>query len=381
MPTVLNCVTFKNLDEFLVRLTEEKAGVSRVLPSAASCSVFEVDNFIESKRLPREALSLLGPVVRGSPKPADFRQKLNEIAMRGADFLCRLQEDDGNIPPTINPLTGKKTQVDWARLALTAWALALTGKVNDSSRYEEAARKTFSYIADNLYTHPHLRDEMRCLSFIYAHKLAMVLGEVTEARKMHTAILNLLPNIQYEPIRYSQIALHLLEYGREDATLLAQAEKFSLVVLSDYERRMHAGDVLELARFPELTPILRIIGDKRNDQEMIWKSETISRWYVSQQLPNGSFPNFVGSTSPYVRGSGKILEVLCLEPGKNQECIGRITRWLSDMQYNEDNTYFVGEGVREEIIGGFRHDDVNQAVWIDATGHVLLAAARLKAVP
>lgn len=380
LPTVLNCVTFKNLNDFLTRLIEEKAGVPRAFLSAASVRVFEVDNFIESKQPSRKALSLLGPVVRSSLGLADFRQEIDGIAVRGADFLCRLQETDGNIPPSINPLTGKSTQIDWVRLAFTASALALMGKVNASSEYEGAARKSLAYITRHIYTHPYLSREVRCLAFVYAHKLADVLGEVTEARKMHAAMLELLPSIPYEPIRYSQLARHLFEYGRGDAALFAKAVELSSAVLNDYERRIRSGTIFELARFPELIPMLRIIGDIRNSQEMIRKSEDISRWYVSQQLPDGSFPSSVGSTFSYVRGSGKIFEVLCLEPAQNRKCIERTVRWLSDMQYNENNTYFVEERVKGNILGGFRHDAVNQAVWIDATGHVLLAAARLKAV-
>ncbi len=36
-----------------------------------------------------------------------------------------IQEPDGNFPPDMNPLTNRHTQIDWPRLAFTAWALAL----------------------------------------------------------------------------------------------------------------------------------------------------------------------------------------------------------------------------------------------------------------
>jgi len=379
LPATLNRVTFKDLNDFL-RLIEKKAGVQKVLLPTLSLRIFDVDNFIESSRIPRMALALRGPIIRHDISSDDATQTLDHIATRGADFLCRMQEADGNIPPIINPLTGRKDQIDWIRLALTAWALALIGKVDKNHRYVEAARKVFTYIVSNLYGHPFITEKKRCSAFIYAYRLANELGETGEAARMHTEILDLFPKIPYGHIFYSQVALHLLESCVGDAVVLAKAEELSNAVLRKYEHRIKSGDNLELVQFPELIPLLRIIGNLHADQGMIRKSEEISQWYVSQQLYDGSFPSAIGSRFSYVRGSGKIFEVLCLEPEKNKVCIGRIVGWLSEMQYDENNTYFVEESIRKEIIGGFRHDYMNQAVWIDAVGHVLIGVARLKGV-
>ena len=378
LPATLNRVTFKDLNDFLVHLIEKKVGVQKALLPTASLRIFDVDNFIESSRIPRTVLTLYGPIVRNDINSNDAMQTLDRIASRGADFLCRIQETDGNIPPIINPLIGRKDQIDWIRLALTAWALALIGKADKKLYYVEAARKTFTYIVSNLYDHPFITEKKRFSAFVYAYRLADELGEIREAARMHAAILNLSSKTLYGSIFCSQVALHLLESGVGDTVVLAKAEELLNIVLREYERRVESGDNLELARFPELIPLLRIIGNLNADQGMVQKSEEISQWYVSQQLRDGSFPSAVGSHFSYVRGSGKIFEVLCLEPEKNKACIGRIAGWLSEMQYDENNTYFVEENIRKEIIGGFRHDYINQSVWIDAVGHVLIGVARLK---
>ena len=355
LPAIFNGVTFKGMHEFLCYLLKKKAHVSKNLLTEASVESFTVDNFVESARSPRTALSLYGPVVRSESRTIDV------VATRGADFLCRMQEPDGNIPPIIDPLTGRRIQIDWARMAFTSWTLALFGTVSNSLLYVETARKAFMYVMNNIYTHPYLRDEMRCMTLIYAYKLANVLGESVEAERIHTAILNLLPKLSYEPARYSQIALHLIGCRQGNTALSTKAEAFSDAVLRDYEHRVRSGSRMELSRFAELIP----------------KSEAVSEWYVSQQLPDGSFPSVVGSRFAYTRGTAKIFEVLCLEPKKNRDSIKRAIKWLSEMQYDENNSYFITEDVKKEIIGGFRHDYVNQAVWIDAVGHVLLGAARL----
>ena len=355
LPTIFNGVTFKGMHEFLGYLLKKKAHVPKNLLPEASVESFTVDNFVESAQSPKKAISLYGPVVRNE------LQTIDVVAGRGADFLCRIQETDGNIPPIIDPLTGRRSQIDWARLVFIAWTLALFGTGNNSPRYVETARKTFKYVMNNVYAHPYFKDEMRCMTLIYAYKLANVLGESVEAERIHTAILNLLPKLSYEPARYSQIALHLIGCRQGNTALSTKAEAFSDAVLRDYEHRVRSGSRMELSRFAELIP----------------KSEAVSEWYVSQQLPDGSFPSVVGSRFAYTRGTAKIFEVLCLEPKKNRDSIKRAIKWLSEMQYDENNSYFITEDVKKEIIGGFRHDYVNQAVWIDAVGHVLLGAARL----
>ena len=381
LPAVFNCLTFNGLDDFLINLIEKKIGFPKVYLPEASVEIFEVDNFVES--VEKTPLALKGPVVlRSSLTEVGDKKLLDyfyEGADKSADFLCRIQEKDGNIPPVINPLTGKATQVDWVRLALSSWALFEWGRKQGNSAYEESAKKSFLYLRDNLYSHSCLPAYSRCLSFIYYRRLALSLGEIEEVQKSDKVIASIILNLEYEPILYSQIAHHLIDTSKGNDVSLMKAKEFTEIVLADYQKNIKENNSsLELARYPELIYLLREIGERAGNTELIKKSEEIESWFISKQFSDGSFPSKVNTTFSYVRGTGKIFEVLCLNQKKNIGVIEKVITWIIDMQYTEDNTFFVKNDIKEQILGGFRHDYLNQAVWIDATAHVLIGATRLK---
>jgi hypothetical protein len=100
-------------------------------------------------------------------------------------------------------------------------------------------------------------------------------------------------------------------------------------------------------------------------------------WYLSQKLPDGSFPGNTTSSYGYVRGTGKIFEVLALHDEYTESRYHDTLAWFYTMQYTPSNTFFVQENIRKEMYGGFRHDYVNSSVWIDANAHVLIGIARI----
>jgi AMMECR1 domain-containing protein len=380
LPAVFNCVAFNGLGDFLVNLIEKKIGVSRLFLPKAIIEIFEVDNFIESTK--KKPLSLSGPIVLSNNYQNDLEEKeiysrFYESVNKSADFICRVQENDGNIPPVINPLTGKMSQIDWVRLALTAWALSLWGETTKNDLYKESARKSFSYLRENLYDHPYIPAYSRCLSLIYYRRLAIVLNEHKEAEKSGEVISSLIHDLDYEPILYSQIAAHLIDVASQNNDCLKKAEEFVGIVSEDYERGIKENK-LELARYPELIYLLKELGKKTNNKELLLSATKISEWFVAEQLKDGSFPSLVDSIFSYVRGTGKIFEVLSLNLEKNKKVIEKTMLWIMDMQYTKENTFFVKEDVKGKILGGFRHDNLNQEVWIDATAHVLIGASRLK---
>lgn len=380
LPAVFNCVSFNGLSDFLVNLVEKKIGISRLFLPNALIEIFEVDNFIESTK--KKPLSLRGPIVLSNNHLSDFEEKeiyhrFYESVNRSADFVCRIQENDGNIPPIINPLSGKMTQIDWVRLALTAWSLSLWGEVTKNDLYKESARKSFVYLKENLYDHPNIPTYSRCLSLIYYRRLAIVLDEHEEAKKSGEVITSLIPNLDYEPILYSQVAIHLIDVASQDNDYLKKAEELTRIVLEDYERGIKENR-LELARYPELIHLLKEFGEKTNNKELLLNADKINDWYVSKQLKDGSFPSLVGSGFSYVRGTGKIFEVLSLDLEKNKKVIEKTMLWIMDMQYTEENTFFIKKDIKERILCGFRHDNLNHEVWIDATAHVLVGASLLR---
>lgn len=381
LPAVFNCLAFKDLDDFLVNLIEKKIGFPRAYLSEALVEMFEVDNFVESTK--RTPLTLRGPVVFGGwlldIDGKEFFDYFYKSADKSADFLCRIQEKDGNIPPVTNPLTGKIAQIDWVRLALSAWSLAEWGRVRENRGYEESARKSFLYLKDNLYSHLYISEYTRCFSFIYYRRLALALGETGEVQKSDEVIVESIPNLEYEPILYSQIACHLIDISNGNDDSLMKAKEFTDIVLADYKKKIEENNQnLELARYPELIYLLHEIGRRTENNGFIESAEEIENWFISKQFKEGSFPSQSGVNFSYVRGTGKIFEVLCLNQDRNIDVIKKIASWIIDMQYTEDNTFFVKNGIREKILGGFRHDNLNQGVWIDATAHVLIGATRLK---
>ncbi len=377
LPAVFNCVSFSGLNDFLVNLIEKKIGISRSFLSNALVEIFEVDNFIESTK--KRPLSLNGPIVLSScgVPEKDIYSRFYESANNSADFVCRIQENDGNIPPIINPLSGKISQIDWVRMALTAWSLSLWGETTKNSLYKESARKSFVYLKENLYDHPNIPTYSRCLSLIYYRRLSVVLGENEEAEKSGKMIIGLIPNLDYEPILYSQIAIHLMDVASQDNDYLKNGEELVGIVSEDYEKGIKEGG-LELARYPELIYLFNEIGKKTNNKELLANASKINDWYVSKQLKDGSFPSKDGSAFSYVRGTGKIFEVLSLDLEKNKKVIEKTMLWIMDTQYTKENTFFIKNDIKEKILGGFRHDNLNQEVWIDATAHILIGASLLR---
>lgn len=374
LPAVFNCVKFGGLSDFLTHLIEKKAGVSKSFLQSALIEIFEVDNFIES--VEKNPLSLKGPIVSNNLDESEITARFYDSVNKSADFLCRIQGEDGNIPPVIDPLTGKIKQIDWVRLALSAWALSLWGETVRNSFYKESAIKSFFYLKGNLYDHQYISARVRCLSLIYYRRLAVVLGEHEEIKKSTDVIAGLISNLDYEPILYLQIAVHLIDTASKDNDYLKKAEELATVVLKDYETGIKEGR-LELARYPELISLLKDLGEKTNNKELLVNADKVSDWFISEQLEDGSFPSLIGSIFSYVRGTGKIFEVLSLNKDKNKKVIEKTMLWLIDMQYNKDNTFFVKSDIAEKILGGFRHDNLNQEVWIDSTAHVLIGASRL----
>ena len=97
---------------------------------------------------------------------------------------------------------------------------------------------------------------------------------------------------------------------------------------------------------------------------------------MARQLRDGSFPATSRGGTPYVRGTGKVFEVLAARLGCGRDAVLAAARWLLNLQYDRANTFFVAVPVRERILGGFRHDYGNPEAWIDAAAHFILGGAR-----
>ncbi|MFY9461955.1 MAG: AMMECR1 domain-containing protein, partial [Candidatus Sungiibacteriota bacterium] len=373
LPAVFNVRRFRNLEEFLGDLAQEKAGVRRDFHRDADVCMFEVNDFIESSNH-QTSLQLAGPIVgtvfelkilNSGPHILDSRLRM------AADWLCRIQEPDGNIPPVINPLTGLQTQIDWPRLAFVAWSLAEFGKMINEEKYIQAAEKSADYLRKHLLGNYELRITNYELTLAYFGQLALASGRLPEAALAASKILDRLNSLNFEAIAFSQIASFFKKMSGADRRFLAPFENLAKILKENFDKNLKSRQPMSLAVWAELVNTFRDVEPEF--------SQKVAEWLMGNQLQNGAFSESTASDFVYTRGTSKIFEVLALEQEKNKEAIEKALDWLFSMQYDEENAFFVPEEIRPKILGAFRHDYFNHETWIDSAGHLLLGATRLRA--
>lgn len=384
LPEVFNCLRFRGMDDFLKTLITEKAGlrIDRRCLTRAEIEVFTVDDFIESEEK-NQVFPLSGPLVvmdnhyRYDSFDERFISDLETMSHQAASQLLGIQEEDGNIPPVINPLSGKMRQVDWVRLALTAVALESFGKSTETEKYRVAGRKAGEYIWKYGYDHPYLDIYTRTLCRVYYAEYLFVSGREEEAKSIAWELLKQVRSVRFEPIFLLKAASLLLSF--EEKEFLRMAEGIFGSVWDDFIRKREygRGTDIELARFPELIVVAEKLFVVTRESRYREKGIQITEWFISQQHAQGSFPSVIGSRFSYTRGTGKIFEVLAFHPNEYRESLLRIFGWLRTMQYSRENTFFIRPEHRRKVLGGFRHDVFNHEVWIDASSHVLLGGSRI----
>lgn len=380
LPEVFNCARFSGMPDLMTRLAEDKAGVSAHHLKGAQKETFEVEDWIESPDRER-VLDLAGPVAKGASYQdfnSAFQASLAATLGRAAESLLRIQEPDGNIPPVINPLTGKSKQIDWVRQALAAGALVLADQTLNREAYREGGEKAIGYMKRNLFSHPLLSPATKTIASVYYAKTLLLLDRREEVRNLAEAITRNLDQLSYAPISHLQAASLLVALGPGQKESFSKGKEILAVAIEDYQARLKRGEKMQLAFFPEAISIFLKLADEGESgcQE---KAQAMIEWLVRQQLSDGSFPIVPGSAFAYTRGTGKIFEILTLRPEENRKPILKVWRWLQEMQYTEENAYFMDPAIRGKVLGGFRHDALNSEVWSDAAAHVLVGGARLSA--
>ncbi len=381
LPEVFNCLRFRGMDDFLKTLITEKAGcrIDKGCLAQGKIEIFETEDYIESAGKER-ILSLAGPLVQSDRLYTTFDSlflgDLNTLLHQAAEQLLRAQEEDGNIQPIINPLSGKIRQVDWIRLALSATALAMLGETTGRESYRIAAEKAGEYVWKYGYNHPYLDIYTKTLCRVYYAEYLWIVGRADEAKSVAWEILKQIHLVRFEPIFLLKVVSLLLLFEEQD--FFKKSETIFDSVWNDFVQKKNQHHV-ELARFPELIVVADKLFFTTGEYQYREKSLQVTSWLIDQQHQNGSFPSVTGGSdfSSYTRGTGKIFEVLALDPKGNQESILWTFRWLRDMQYTRESTFFVQSENCENILGGFRHDVFNQEVWIDGSAHVLIGGARL----
>ena len=386
LPEVFNVKRFRNFEDFLGDLAQEKAGLNRSAYKKAKISVFEVDDFIESEDH-SFALALWGPVVKNDPLISNSEFIISRLRA-AADWLCGIQESDGNFPPIIDSFTGRATkQIDWPRLAFTAWALAEFGKVAGEEKYIHAAEKSFEYLKKYLISNIQYQISNFELTLAYFGQLSVALGKIKDACSAGDKLLERSGAFSFDPITIAQIASFFKILSTSDARFSTPFKNLASILKENFERQTKEKNPMNLVVWAELVNVFLGV-----DEEF---SDSVAVWLKKHQLPNGAFPesthsassgqaesDFVYTPTPnlvwgYTRGTGKIFEVLALAPEKNKAAIANVLQWLFSMQYDGENTFFIADTIRPMIVGGFRHDYLNQELWIDSAAHVILGGTRL----
>lgn len=395
LPAVFNCRAFNGLQDFLTSLTLEKVGVINKL-SPRAIFIFEVDDFIEDSKH-TGVLALRGPIIEharshtenidsiDSKVVGDFtKENIRKYAKRAFDYAIQIQKADGFFSVCNSPFTAENKSADWARSACLTHALALS-EVTFTLGYEykECVTKGYAYLKKYIYTHKTMTPQVRCLSLVYYYKAAYVLNDIEQMKKSHAIIISLLGTLQYEPIMYTNIALHIFNCGDSTDEEKKKAQHFAQLVLADFEhkieilknsKKINPSDTIDLASYADLPELLSALNKATGDGRTIKKRQEISSWYYAAQLADGSFPISPHSHFRYTRGTSKILESLSKEGLKSTDDVYKKTlSWLHSMQYGEEEQYYISNHIHDNLHGSFRHDYANATAWIDSTAHYLLA--------
>lgn len=384
LPTLFNIKKAYALKDLLRDLAVEKAKVSfdaAMRDKQTRWTSFAVQNFIEDDAF-GGVVDLNGPVVHENTY--DSERSLRAAA----DSIIALQEDDGNFIPIFRSLSGERTQMDWPRSALAGWALAEYGAVTGEDRYRDAAQKNLDYLTRSVdqdeSTVPYL-----ALVLSYMGQTALTLGQVDCARGFADRISGMSTSVPYHPVVFQQIASFLAGMVHVGETrYLDTATSMADRAYHTFDADVRRGKDVFLAQYAELANMFLVLYRTTGSVVYLRHAGVVARWLASHQLPSGAFRISPASLYSNVRGSAKIIEVLAagasldgheqLLFGDHAEAIRRCSVWLSTMQYDKTNTFFVKPDAQRFVLGGFRHTYGDPDVWIDAAAHFVLAQTRLR---
>jgi len=389
LPEVFNIRPFANLSEFLSRLAREKAALSEDdnYMKNAEILIFEVDDFIDSNGL-EAPTSLDGPILKLGIQTNDIQIS----AIMAADWLVKTQQPAGDLLPITNPLSGLSSQRDWPRCLLSAWSLAEFGRVVKNEKYTSAAERAFTYFKGAVFEDRlvNVDDYYLVASLVYLGQLALSLEHKQEALRYGSEILEFIDGLTFEPIVFSQLGSFFAELAKYDAKFFGWALKLAGSAVKEFEAAVSGVQPVNAIVWSELANVFVKIFEMTGDDLNILQVKKMIDWLLAFQASSGAFEYVKGSNYVYVRGTGKIVEVLAgtlsLKKGNIvspiysehlEECVNRAMVWIITMQYTKENCFFVPKKNLGLVVGGFRHDYFNLDLWVDSAGHFLLAAVRL----
>lgn len=367
LPEVFNVRQFRDLSEMLEMLARKKVGLSVVDNNIIQHTIiFEVQDFIEPSRPGKQVIDLRASMADASLSPqCNYLERAHEAAL----WLCSIQEEDGNIPAIVDfsKITHKE-KVDWSRLGFAALALHELWSVTGEDRFYLAAERVLGYFESvflpqsNIHKFPVSPNHIS----VYAGQLAMKLGRPQIAYWVaEELVLHNISKTPFNPIFYSQWVKLLGELSGPQNQLVR--DKFIDAVRSRFLNEDKEKPLYDLASWASAAEVFWNIDRKL--------ALEIAAWISRYQNSDGSFPTSPTNPKPYTRGTGKIAEILALNPdwnGKTEKALS----WLCSMQYHADITFFMPPESRLQVLGSLRHDYLNWESWTDSVAHFILATTR-----
>lgn len=365
IPAVHNVLAFRDLTHLADSLLRDKGRLALSDARRAIVYTFPTIGWIEGIR-PDTIVALSGPI----PASPGVEQTVENIFEIGLQWLFRQEVATGAFLPRRFAETARICGIDWPRLGFTASVLAEIDQSSEQPDCRWASRRIDTFLRVQLEKALFIRAEDKTLTALYAGLAALTADDSRSAKEWLTISERFCLVEKLSPIAQLQGATLLARLGGEH---LGRAKKITEGSFRDWEK---SRDVAQLALYPQLIPLCLELYRQTGERQHQERAVLMADWYVAQQQLDGSFPHSPKKNGPYIRGTGKIMEVLALFPERYTEALDQGFQYVARMQYTADSLYHSLVSRHDDFRGGFRHDAFNRDAWIDGTGHVLLAATR-----
>lgn len=381
LPNVFNIRYFGSLQAFLSALSLEKIGQKFTPALLRTVSMYQTEIFIENERKD-DVVPLCGPLLEESPfiSKEVFETTFFDALEESVEYLFRKQLPSGAFPVIYNTYTGESVYDDLPRFAFTLYALCSYAPFSKKTPIQ--AKMAYILVERGLQFLIAKLEEVRVthsttsytyiLALIYGARTFLQRNEKEKAESFVQEIKTFFSQVgDYEPILYSQYALLLLELElyKEGSAIVAYIHQDFL----DKEKR---GSSINLPLYAELPYLLILCSREEKSLPLQKEGERIASWYYKHQQDNGSFITEKEIDYVYLRGTGKIIEVLS-KLGRDHYLVKSI-RWCLSLRYSRETIYHVQKSIQKEVLGGFRHDYFDKTIWSDGIGHLLLAYVHLQ---
>ncbi len=331
-------------------------------------SLFHVSaiSFIESENT-HSVFVLNGPILQKEERSFSC---MSDLIIDGIFlYLKNNQDKDGYITSIHSVLSSEKKSEEWHLTTLFVYALIKFSKSVQSLTLQEEIEKAYVYIKKVCFSF----DDINVDVILYLLKVAFLVQDREMMAQCESFISQRFEKNKQRAVFLFQYSFFLLEEKKE--TLPHFIVKLLIVQYEEWKKKVIKKEDFELAYYADLIPLFILLG-KTEDSSVDYseKAKEMLLFYQALQKYDGSFPVMRYGSYSHIRGTGKIVESLSRSELLNNDNIffQKSLRWIFNMQYDKENTFFVKGEEKLFCMGGFRHDVYTTDIWIDSLAHVLL---------